>query len=178
MKTLLVVVLMENMGMLLKENSQLILAVITAIGAIGGYMMTRRDALSWRRTEFICAQLRYLGADSDLTEMLKILEGRHPLVTISQVFDVNSVLNKEEQNNYQQRFDKFLDFLWVFCFAYLNLKTLSDREIASIGRYLWQTVQYPVLVEYCKDHGYGRVITVASRLGYSLQPVPIQQPPT
>jgi hypothetical protein len=97
MKTLLVVVLMENITMLLKENWQLIIAMLTAIGAMSSYLMTRKDALSWRRTEFICAQLRYLGADRDLTEMLKLLEGRHPLVTISQIFDVNSSLNKEEQ---------------------------------------------------------------------------------
>ena len=109
----------------LKENWQLVLTLATAIGAVVGYILTRQYEMAWKRTEFICAQLQYLDNDPDLIEMVKILEGRHPSITIRQIYDSDSSLDEVERKNYQQRFDRFLNFLWQSCFAHLNLKTLS-----------------------------------------------------
>jgi hypothetical protein len=161
---------MQSVGIFLKTNWQPILALATAIGAVLGYILTRKYELAWKRTEFVCAKLQYLDGDPDLLEMLKILEDRHPTVTINQIFSSNSKLNGVEQKDYQQRFDRLLDFLWQLCFAYLNLKTLSKHEIVVIGWHLNRVVQYPSLVNYCENHGFGRIITVAKKLGYSEEP--------
>jgi hypothetical protein len=149
-----------------KENWELILALVTAIGGLIGYFLTRRYELAWRRSEFICTQLELFDTDPDLVEIITILEGRHPNVTIKHIVDYHSALNVVERNRYLQKLDRFLNLLWRFCFAHLDLKTLSKREMVSIGWYLRLIAKSPILVDYCQNYGYSRIVTVMKKLGY------------
>lgn len=156
----------ESINAFLRDGWQPTLALITAIGATIGYFITHRRELSWKRTEFISSQLKYLGDDPKLFEMLKILEKRHPTISIDGIYGNEKPLNSEARAEYQHEFDRFLNYIWCLCFAYLNLKTLTNREIVCIGRYLSLIIQHPSLVTYCEDHGYRRIIIVAEKLGY------------
>ncbi len=156
---------MPESGNLLSDW-ELILAIATAVGAVAGYFITHRRELSWKRTEFVCSQLKYLSDDPNLFKMLELLEGRHPEVSIDEIYDAGSRLDSKMRAKYQHEFDRFLNFIWCLCFAYLNLKTLTSREIVCVGRYLYLIKKHPALVAYCNDHGYTRIITVADILGY------------
>ena len=150
----------ENMGAFFRDYWP----ILTAAGAVAGYFITHWRELSWKRTEFICAQLKELGDDPAFFEILKILEKRHATLTIEKIFNDGSDLAEAERNECRQEFDRFLNYIWCLCFAYLNLGTLTTREIVCIGRYLKLITEDPLLVSYCEGHGYTRIITVARRL--------------
>ena len=154
----------ENVGSFFSEAWQPLLAVVTAVGAVVGYVKTHRRELSWKRTEFICEQLRLLDTDEKLFEMLTILEGRHPRVTVDEIYDAGGSLYDAERDAYQQDMDGFLNFIWCLCFAYLELRTLTDRNILCVGRYLDIINGTPLLRDYCLNHGYSAIIVAAEKV--------------
>jgi hypothetical protein len=166
--------MIENINALF--DWQLAFAIITAAGAVVGYFITHRRELSWKRTEFICSQLKYLGDDPHLFRMLEILEGRHSDVSINDIYGGRRGLDDKKRKEYQHEFDRFLNYIWCLCFAYLDLKTLTKREIICVGRYIKLIARSSSLVTYCEGHGYERIITVAGRLGYEIAP-DVKTPP-
>lgn len=123
----------SNILTYIKDNWQPILAFAAAIGTVIGYFLTRWNELAWKRTEFLCSQAHYLDNDPELVEMIKIIEERHPTLTVNDIFDSESPLDEEKRKNYKQRFDKFFNFLWRLCYAYLEVKTLSRKEVEGFG---------------------------------------------
>jgi hypothetical protein len=154
----------ESIGSFFNDAWQPLLAVATAAGAVFGYVKTHRRELSWKRTEFICAQLRALDTDPKLFEMLTILEGRHQRVTLDELYDEGGRLYDAERQAYQQDMDSFLNFIWCLCFAYLELRSLTDRNILCVGRYLDIINGHGRMREYCLGHGYSAIIKAARRV--------------
>jgi hypothetical protein len=154
----------ETIGSLFNAAWQPLLAVATAFGAVVGYVKTHRRELSWKRTEFICSQLRTLDTDPKLYEMLTILEGRHPEISVYEIYDPGSGLDEARRHAYQQEMDSFLNFIWCLCFAYLELRTLTDRNILCVGRYLDIVNGNPLLRDYCLTHGYTAIVEAAERV--------------
>ena len=109
--------------------------------------------------------------------MVKILEDRHPTITVGRLYDAGSGLETTERKAYQQKFDLLLNFLWRLCFAHLVLKTLSKREIVCVGWYLRRIAQHPSLVDYCNSHGYNDIVTVIERQGYPMKARDTSAPP-
>ena len=154
----------ETIGSLFGEAWQPLLAIVTAVGAVVSYIKTHRRELSWKRTEFICSQLRTLDTDPKLYEMLTILEGRHPEVSVYGIYDPDSGLDDAKRKAYQQEMDSFLNFIWCLCFAYLELRTLTDRNILCVGRYLDIINRNPLLRDYCLNNGYTAIVAAAERV--------------
>src|SRR5437588_6660544 len=68
-------------------NWSLLIAALTVLVSVVTYALTRRRELAWKRTEFIVNQAQYFDNDPDLLEVVRILEDRHPVVTLSMIFD-------------------------------------------------------------------------------------------
>jgi len=141
-----------------------LIAASTFIWAIISFIISKKNELAWKKTEFICAQSQYLDTDPTLSEMVLILEERHPSVSINDIFGNDSKLEKSIKNEYQQNFDKFLNFLWRLCYAYTDLKTLDKKELVSIGWYLRCISENILLFEYCSSNGYKRIIQSINEL--------------
>jgi hypothetical protein len=154
----------DNVGSFFNEAWQPLLGIATAVGAVVGYLKTHRRELSWKRTEFICSQLRTLDTDPKLHEMLTILEDRHPEVSVYEIYDPEGGLDEAKRKAYQQEMDSFLNFIWCLCFAYLELRTLTDRNILCVGRYLDIISGNPLLRDYCLTHGYTAIVSAAERV--------------
>jgi hypothetical protein len=145
---------------------ELLIAAGAVIFSIISYVLTRRRELAWRRTEFLFAQAKYFDDDPDLVETVKILEDRHTSITIPQLFDANSEFDEAKKKEYIQKFDKLFNFLWRLCYAYLETKTISQKEIEAFGWYLWRIAQYPSVVDYCENCGFEEITMVINRLDY------------
>ncbi len=75
------------------------------------YTLTRRREPAWKRTEFMAAQAQHLDNDRELIEVVTILENRHPVVTLSMIFDEDSDFDKQKRTEYKQKCDKLFSFL-------------------------------------------------------------------
>jgi hypothetical protein len=145
-------------------NGQLVVAIVVALFTMVAYVLTRRRELAWKRTEFLFAQAHYFENDPVLVEVVMILEGRHSGVTTDQIFDAASELDASMRQQYLQKFDKFLDFLWRLCFACLETKTLSLKEIEAFGWWLWRISDNSVLFDYCDNYGFEEIVMVIKKL--------------
>jgi hypothetical protein len=145
-------------------NWSLVTAVIAVLFSIVSYWLTRRKERAWKRTEFLFSQSQYLDNDPTLIEAVTILEDRHPSIKIADIYDSGGRLDKATREEYVQKFDKLLNFLWRLCYAYLAVKTFSKKEIAGFSWYFWRISEYPVLAEYCKQNGYEEINDVIERM--------------
>jgi hypothetical protein len=145
---------------------EVFVASAAVIFSVTSYVLTRRRELAWRRTEFLFAQAQYFDTDPDLIETVKILENRHDSITISEIFDANSEFDNAKKREYNQKFDKLFNFLWRYCYAYLETKTISQKEIQAFGWYLRRIAQYPSLVDYCENNGFEEINIVINRMDY------------
>ena len=125
--------------------------------------LTRRRELAWKRTEFLFAQAHYFDNDPVLVEIVTILEGRHVTLTVDQIFDPASGLDASTRKEYLQKFDKLLDFLWRLCFACLETKTLSLKEIEAFGWYFWRISESQLLFDYCDNYGFEEILIVIKK---------------
>jgi len=145
---------------------ELLVAAGALVFSVITYIMTRRAELAWRRTEFLCEQAYYLDTDPELTEMIKILEGRHKSATIPALFAADAALEDIERQDYMQKLDKLLNFLWRLCYAYLETRTITQKELEGFGWYFWRIASFPVLLAYCKENGFEEIPTVIDKLDY------------
>jgi hypothetical protein len=148
-------------------NWQLLIAAVLAIFTVVSYVLTRRRELAWRRTEFLCKEAEYLENDPVLIEMVTILEGRHAELTATAIFGTGNEIDTIKRNEYQQKFDKLLGMLWRHCYAYLETKTISRKELEGFGWYLWKVSQNPALVKYCETQGFDEIIAAIGKLRVS-----------
>lgn len=151
-------------SILAQLNVQLGVAIVAVLFSVAAYWLTRRRELAWKRTEFLFEQSRYFDNDSELIELVTILEDRHASVTINQIFGSDSKLGEDAQKAWLQRFDKLFNFLWRLCYAYLETKTLSLKEIEAFGWYFYRISDSPLLVEYCGNYGFDEINTVIKQL--------------
>lgn len=136
-----------------------IITIVIAIGTVIGYFITRKNELAWKRTEFLCEQSQYLEDDPVMVEIITILEGRHPNVAICDIF-ASQKLSEQAKLEYLQKFDKFLNFLWRLSYSYLEVKTISRKEISGFGSYFWLISKSQPLLDYCEENGFEDIIKV------------------
>jgi hypothetical protein len=145
-----------------------LLTVTISAGAVAfsvwRYSRTRRVELAWKRTEFLCTQAEYLDTDDVLNEAVRILEDRHPEITIPQIYGEDGNLDQAKRNEYLHRMDRLLNFLWRLSYAYLETKTISQGEIEGFSWYFRRISQFPVLTEYCESNGFEEINTVTATL--------------
>ena len=147
---------------------------LTTIGVaiVGGafglwrFLVSRRAELAWKKTEFIFRQGYYLDTDKELTEIVQILEGRHPRIQLDSLFEENGQLGVEQQMEYLHKLDKFLNLFDRLHMAVFNTKTLSKSEIEPVSWYLSFIDENRSLKKYCKGHGFEGVIELAKKCGY------------
>jgi len=84
---------------------------------------------------------------------------------MAQIFDADSQLDYEKRAEYEQKFDKLFNFLWRLCYAYLEVKTLSSKEVEGFGWYFWLISKFPAVVDYCENNGYEDINIVTRKLG-------------
>lgn len=145
-----------------------LIASATVIFSVIAYVLTRRQELAWKRTEFMVAQAQYFDNDKDLLEVVIILEDRHPVVTLSMIFDEDSNVDAQKRTEYKQKCDKLFNFLWRICYAYDQVKTLSRKEVEGFGWYFWRISKCPAVVDYCENNGYEDINTVTKKLKLDL----------
>lgn len=121
------------------------------------YFDTRARELAWRRTEFIFKQAERLENDSDVFEIVTILENRSQGKTIEQIIN-------ESQSDCLQKLDKLLNLLDRLAYATLHRKTIAKEEIANFGWYLDRICQNETLVQYCNTHGFHDVLALQEAL--------------
>jgi len=146
-------------------NWNVLVASVAVMFSMTSYVLTRRKELAWKRTEFLYAQAQYLENDPELVDVIRILEDRHPSLTMAQIFDADSQLDYEKRAEYEQKFDKLFNFLWRLCYAYLEVKTLSSKEVEGFGWYFWLISKFPAVVDYCENNGYEDINIVTRKLG-------------
>jgi hypothetical protein len=145
-------------------NWALLIGLVTVIISVVTYALTRQRELAWKRTEFIVTQAQYFDNDEDLLEVVRILEDRHPVVTLSMIFDESSEFDPQKRTDYKQKCDKMFNFLWRLCYAYDQVKTLSRQEVEGFGWYFWRISKFPAVVAYLEDNGYEDINTVTRKL--------------
>ena len=159
---------------------QLLISILGSAGALGfsiyNYILTRRREIAWKKTEFFYTQAQYLENNLDLIEAVKIIEGRHPDITISQIFDDNN-FDKIKRNEYLQKIDKLLNFLRRLCYAHLETRIISIKEIEGFGWYFWQIAHSPSVVKYCDEHGFREINTVIIKLEHVTKVKMFAEPP-
>lgn len=141
-----------------------LIASATVIFSVIAYALTRRRELAWKRTEFMAAQAQYFDNDKDLLEVVTILEDRHPVVTLSMIFDDDSKFDPQKRTEYIQKCDKLFNFLWRLCYAYDQVKTLSRKEVEGFGWYFWRISKFPAVIDYCENNGFQDINTVTKKL--------------
>ncbi len=112
----------------------------------------------------------------DLLEAVKIIEGHHPDITISSIFDDNN-LDKIKRNEYLHKINKLLNFLRRLCYAHLETRIISIREIERFGWYFLQIAQSPSVVKYCDEHGFEEISIVISELEHIKKIKMFAEPP-
>ena len=141
----------------LQNNWKELVGFFIAVVGIWQYLDTRKNELSWKRTEFLFNQAEKLENDDELKEIIHILEGRNNDITIEKIINGNIP-------EYLQKLDKLLNFLDRLAYAYLNQKTLSKIEIENFGWYLQRISENTTLTEYCKKNGFKDLIILSEEL--------------
>ena len=93
----------------LRNNWKELIGFAIAGFGIWKYFDTKKTELAWRRTEFLFEQGYLLDSDPDISETVKILEGRNNSITIADIFNKN---NQE----WLHKFDKLFNLLDRICY--------------------------------------------------------------
>jgi hypothetical protein len=147
----------------LEANWQFLAGVLVAVWTVWSYLMNRRDEAAWRRTEFMVEQLRVLDTDGAATEALAILEGWRPDLSVEQIFADPPQMTADIRGVHVARFDRLLNLLWCVAYAHLELKTITWKELAGFGWYIWRVASDPAMAKYCESH-YPEVLDAAKVL--------------
>jgi hypothetical protein len=131
--------------------------------SIYSYMLNRRRDIAWKKTEFLYTQGQYLDSDSDLMEAVRIIEGRHPDITMAEIFG-GTEFDEIKKNESLQKIDKLLSFLRRLCYSHLQTRIISLKEIQEFEWYFWRIAQSPSAVKYCHEHGFEEINVVINRL--------------
>jgi len=148
----------------LGQNWEPLVAYATLVAAIVGYFLSRRRELAWKRTEFLFLQSQYIDKDTDMSEVIQILEDRHPTLTVEGVFGEASDVELPVRNASKHKFDKLLGHIDLIAYAVLYVRTLSLTEAESFGWYIERIVRSSLLRNYCAENGHQDLLTLAGKL--------------
>jgi hypothetical protein len=143
------------------DNWQYLTAFLAAIWIVGSFIAQRKSELSWKRTEFLFEQAKYLETDADLSEILRIVEDRNGSVSLDDVLADKTSLSESEQLRYQHSLDKLLNLFDRLYYAVTTAKTLNKSEIQIFGWYLDRLAEDQRVRKYCETEGFSDVIRLA-----------------
>jgi hypothetical protein len=63
-----------------------------------------------------------------------------------------------------QKFEHFISFLWMLAYAYLELKSLTLKDLNAFGFWFECVCRHPGLHDYCVKEGYEEVVKAWNRL--------------
>lgn len=148
------------------DNWQLISALIATCWAIFTYFYTQKQEIAWRRTEFIVDQSMYIDNDPEMRKCTLALYGKHPSMSIADFIKAVKQGDNVDKKvaKYTLQFEKYLNFIWRICYAYLVLKTLTKKDLLAFGVYILEIKNNSQLREYCIEAGYDEIITAAEKI--------------
>jgi len=144
--------------MFITQNWQYLTALIAGAFAIWRFLVSRRDELAWKRTEFLFSQAQYLESDPSMREILQILGDKHPKYSIGDIVADDADLEDGEKFRLKNNLDHFLNFFDRLYYAHANAGTLSKAEIMVFQWYLAEIVDTGDLAEYCRTSGFRDVL--------------------
>ena len=124
----------------------------------------RKRELAWKRTEFLFEQARLLETDKDLSDAIKILEDRHPEITVAALFGAKADPSESKNKEYRHKFDKLLNHFDRIAYATLQRKTLSIEEAANFGWYVGLISSNAGLKDYCWQEGFSDIILLLQEI--------------
>ena len=97
----------------INNNWEFILSFLAVLGGgafgLWRFLVVRRAELAWKKTEFIFLQAYYLDTNPELTEIVMILEGRHPKIELEALFDDGIEIPVEMRKEVLHKLDKLLN---------------------------------------------------------------------
>ena len=118
------------------------------------YLDARERALAWRHTEFIIEQMKAMRSDSDMVEVMAILDERHSL-SVESVFGSKTSMDQSDRFKMLEKFEKYLDFIHNLAYAHFFADTISLKEVDCIaGWYIQRIGQSKSLVRWCNENGF------------------------
>lgn len=151
----------ETTVSLIEIATPLVLAIGAGSFGLWRYLTVRRRELAWKRTEFMFLQGHYLDTNKDLSEIVQIVEERHNNVTLDQLLDKKSTLDKTVKNLHLAQLDKFLNLFDRLYYAVHSTETLTIEEIQPVSWYLTMATKNHHLHEYCQNYGFKDVLKFA-----------------
>ncbi len=152
----------------MQDVLQWIVANLVAVGGLAtlawtliAYFATRRRELAWKRTEFLFAQAAYFDTDAQISEVVKIIDGRDPAHTVDQLYADGGTLDPKTRLDLLHKFDKLLNLFDRIAYAVLIAKTLSVAETPLLEGYLESAMSHASLVKYCEEGGFHDVVRLA-----------------
>jgi hypothetical protein len=148
------------------EHLEIIIAAITFLLGVSSFLITRKDELAWKRTEFIIQQSQLLDSDEGMKEITLILYGKHDKKSVADylVLIGESTGTTKENEDYIMQFEKYLNFLWRIAYAFLVLKTLKKKDMYAFGAYLRAVCSNQELKNYCLENGYDEIVIAYKEL--------------
>jgi soluble cytochrome b562 len=146
------------------DNCKELLGFLIAVWGIWKYFDARKRELAWKRTEFLFEQARLLETDNDLSDAIKILEDRHPEITIDTLYGAKADLSASKTKEYRHKFDKLLNHFDRIAYATLQRKTLSIEEAANFGWYVGLISSNDALKDYCQQEGFSDIILLLQEI--------------
>jgi hypothetical protein len=146
------------------ENWKELLGFVIAVCGIWKYFDARKRELAWKRTEFLFEQARLQETDNDLSDAIKILEDRHPEITVATLYGAEADLSAAKTKEYRHKFDKLLNHFDRIAYATLQRKTLSIEEAANFGWYVGLISGNDDLRDYCQQEGFSDIILLSQEI--------------
>lgn len=146
------------------ENWKELVGFAIAAFGIWKYLDVRKHELAWKRTEFLFEQARLLETDNDLSDAIKILEGRHPEITVDTLYGSKADLSASKTKEHRHKLDKLLNHFDRIAYATLQRKTLSIEEAANFGWYVGLICSDDNLRDYCQQEGFSDIILLLQEI--------------
>jgi len=147
-----------------KNNWHIISGISLGVFSICKHFAARERELAWRRTEFIFKEAKILDSDSELSEAIRVLEGRHPDFNLKRLYENYKEKQGSDERKFHEKFDRLLNFFDRLAYATFHAKTLSIPEVSIFGWYLRKIEEDPYLSAYCLQFGFRDVIKLSKKV--------------
>ena len=152
------------MSSFITHNWQYLSALIGGGVGFWRFLVSRRDDLAWRRTEFLFKQAQYLESDTNMREMLQILGDNHQTIGIGDILSEDSSISDDERFRLRNNLDHLLNFFDRVYYAHATAKTLSKEEVRVFEWYLSEISETEELAQYCRKSGFQDVLKLSKEL--------------
>lgn len=148
------------------ENHQALLATVAGLVAAGVGLYTYIDArdndLTWRKTEFMFNEAKYLDTDPEVCKAVKVLDGCDLNTQPEDFF--GPCADDAKKAEYFIGFERLFNILDRIATARLEQHVLGKEEVNKFGWYLQKISESRVISDYCSSNGYSAVIRLANNV--------------